>query len=216
MNTSTKIRLSLYLLELEGNNYYVGQTNDLEFRCKQHFSGEGAKWTQLHKPLKFLLNKVIEVENVREAILYENWMTLHYMSKYGWQHVRGGEFLIIEEYQLKEQLKHIFDFDSNHIRYYIKDNRYLLFGATDNWLIYVLELENGKYYIGSTKRLGKALGKHFNGLNVNWTRENKPLVVKEFIEIKPDAKYYLDIKREMLDAYILKYGRENVMGGQTS
>lgn len=44
-------RLFLYVLELEGGNFYVGITSDLSRRYEQHMTGSGAVWTSTHKPL---------------------------------------------------------------------------------------------------------------------------------------------------------------------
>ena len=68
--------------------------------------------------------------------------------------------LVLEIYPLKERLEHIYNFAENKIRYYIKDKRRYLFGSSENWLIYVLQLCNGRCYIGSCKQLGKALGEY--------------------------------------------------------
>jgi len=206
------MKISLYLLELQNNKYYVGQTDNVDFRYRDHVNGEGAKWTKIHKPVKIILSKQIEIKSIRESLLYENWMTLHFMEKYEWQNVRGGEFIKIEEYKLKEQLKLIFDTENNKIRYYIK-NQYL-FGSSDYWLIYVLKLENNKYYIGSTKHLGKVLGKHFNGLSINWTKTNKPISVLELIVNKDSNNNYLLLKKSKTKEYSIKYGFKNVLGGQ--
>ena len=43
-----------YVLELEGDNYYVGLTSNLPRRIKEHFSGKGAQWTKIHPPRKVL------------------------------------------------------------------------------------------------------------------------------------------------------------------
>jgi predicted GIY-YIG superfamily endonuclease len=207
-----KEKVYLYLLELENGKYYVGQTDNVTFRFDEHNNGLGAKWTRLNKPVCILKTKEIYVEDIREALLYENWMTLHYMEKFGWENVRGGEIVIIESYKLIEQLKNIFDINSNKIKYYIKSQ--YLFGVVNAWIIYVLELENNKFYIGSTKRLGNSLGKHYNGTSTKWTKVNKPKQVIEVIVVKDSN--YLTIKKELLNDYIKKYGFNNVIGGQNN
>lgn len=40
------IQLKLYLLELADDMYYVGQTDEPDFRFSEHLSGKGAKWTR--------------------------------------------------------------------------------------------------------------------------------------------------------------------------
>lgn len=147
-------------------------------------------------------------------MLYESWMTLKAMERYGWEHVRGGDFLVMENYLLKERIKHIFDFAGNKIKYYVAHNRRYLFGASDDWLIYVLELRNGRYYIGSCKRLGKALDVHFSGSGIAWTRENPVIRVSELITVKQGMSNYLELKKNLLQNYISRYGWTNVLGGQ--
>lgn len=207
------ILLKLYLLELEHDKYYVGQTDDTDFRFSEHLAGKGAKWTRLHKPLHMLLTKNLSVESPAEAMLYENWMTLQNMERFGWENVRGGDFTVVESYRMKERLEHIYDFMENKIRYYVADCKYL-FGSGDDWHVYVLELENNCFYVGSCQRLGKSLGEHFNGKSIAWTRDNRVVKVCELITIKPGAGSYLELKNRLVTDYIRQYGWEKVRGGQ--
>lgn len=206
------IELKLYLLELTGDKYYVGQTDDPEFRFSEHLSGKGAKWTRLHRPLRMLLTRSIIVKSPGEAMLYENWLTLQNMERFGWENVRGGDFLVVESYRLKERLDHIFDTDNNKIKYYIADCHYL-FGSCDDWHVYVLQLENARFYIGSCQRLGKSLGEHFSGKGISWTRDNPVLRVLELVTLKPGEGSYLELKSKLLDDYIKRYGRDFVLSG---
>jgi predicted GIY-YIG superfamily endonuclease len=200
------INVHLYLLQLADSKYYVGQSDRPDVRLIEHRIGQGSKWTRLHPPIAILNTREIVVDSPKEAILYENWMTLHYMEKFGWENVRGGEYLDLENYRLREKLNHIYDTETNKIKYYIPNTPYL-FGPTTYWLIYILELPRSHYYIGSCRRLGKALGKHFVGKNV-------PLKIKDLIVVKPQDGHYLDIKRNLFRQYIQKYGRDKVAGAQ--
>jgi len=205
--------LKLYLLELADNKYYVGQSDDPEFRFSEHLGSRGAKWTRRYKPLRIAKIQTLTVESAKEAMLYENWMTLQAMERYGWENVRGGDFLIVENYLLKERLEYIYDFAENRIKYYVPRNRYL-FGASEDWLIYVLELCNGRFYIGGCKHLGKALGEHFNGRGIAWTKENPVIKVLELITVEAGTGNYLEMKNRLLSYYISRYGWKNVLGGQ--
>ena len=98
-------------------------------------------------------------------MLYENWMTLKMMETFGWENVRGGDFLVNETYKLQPLIAHIYNFEKNKINYYIENCHYL-FGSSGHWHIYVLELADQHYYIGSCKQLGKDLGEHFNGTGI--------------------------------------------------
>ena len=79
----------VYVLELEGGNYYVGWSGDIQTRIASHFLGAGSKWTQLHKP--------ICVQSVRPGCtMLETCMTVALMCKYGWERVRGGSYCNVE------------------------------------------------------------------------------------------------------------------------
>jgi len=205
--------LFLYLLELENDKYYVGQTTDVDFRFKDHKSGKGAKWTKMHRPLCELLRRAITVESAGEAVLLENEMTLRYMEIFGWENVRGGQFVVVEPYWLQERVGYIYNFELNKINYYVPNCKYL-FGSTSDWHVYVLELENGRFYVGSSRHLGKSLGEHFCGKGIAWTRDNKVVKVLELVTIPPGAGSYLHIKAGLQSDYMDRYGRDYVMGGQ--
>lgn len=79
----------IYLLELEDNKYYIGKTNVIENRVIQHFSGDGSKWTKLHKP-----KRVISVLKGND-VFDEEKQTLLAMHKYGITNVRGGSYTTI-------------------------------------------------------------------------------------------------------------------------
>jgi hypothetical protein len=40
-----------YVLELAGGRYYVGISNNVVRRARQHHEGKGAVWTKLHSPV---------------------------------------------------------------------------------------------------------------------------------------------------------------------
>jgi predicted GIY-YIG superfamily endonuclease len=74
--------------------------------------------------------------------------------------------------------------------------------------IYILELENNKYYIGKTTNPNFRLEQHFNNCGSLWTQKYKPIKVLEIIDNCDDYdedKYTLK--------YMQKYGVNNVRGG---
>jgi len=205
--------LKLYLLELADHKYYVGQSDDPEFRFLQHSGKQGALWTRKYKPLRIAKIQAVTIPSVSESMLYENWMTLQAMERYGWENVRGGEFLIVESNLLRMSLEHIYDFEANKIRYYVETLKQYLFGNCANWLIYVLELNNGRFYIGSCKQLGKAVGGHFNGKSLDWTIDNPVMRVTQVIQVTREMGSYKEYKNRLLLEYISRYGWDNVRGG---
>lgn len=206
-----QIKIYLYVLELEKGKYYVGQTNKPTFRYAEHISYCGSKWTKLYKAKKRLVLKEMMVDSHQEAKLYENWLTLIYMEKIGWENVRGGDYCKTEDYMLKEDLDLIFDTETNKIRYFVPQVKYL-FGTSEDYIIYILELENGKFYIGSTQKLGKCLGKHFLGKGINWTKFNRPVKVLEHYTV-PSPGNHIEEKLKRLKEHVAYYGMENVRGG---
>lgn len=82
--------LFIYVLELDGNKYYVGKTTNPDFRLDTHFDVGGSAWTIKYKPIK-LIELIAECDNFDE-----DKYTLKYMEKYGIENVRGGSFCQIK------------------------------------------------------------------------------------------------------------------------
>jgi len=76
----------IYVLPLQDNKYYIGKTNNPQFRIKDHFNSEGSVWTRKYKPLSTL--EIIETEDSFD----EDKITLKYMDSKGVNNVRGGTF----------------------------------------------------------------------------------------------------------------------------
>lgn len=76
----------IYVLELEDGYYYVGITYSLNLRMAQHWTGVGAKWTRLHKPIA--VREVIYPATEED----EDTKTIQLMGRYGYDKVRGGKW----------------------------------------------------------------------------------------------------------------------------
>lgn len=77
---------AIYVLELQNNKYYVGKSERIPERLKQHFKGYGAVWTKKHRPIKVL--DILEEKN----LFTEDNITKEMMLKYGIENVRGGSY----------------------------------------------------------------------------------------------------------------------------
>lgn len=80
----------IYILQLEDNKFYIGKTENPQFRLNNHFNFNGSAWTKKYKPLKVL--KIIPDCNNFDEDRY----TKEYMSKKGINNVRGGTYCKIK------------------------------------------------------------------------------------------------------------------------
>jgi len=80
----------IYIIQLEKGKYYIGKTNNPQFRLESHFNSNGSEWTKIYKPLR-----VIEVKPNCDDY-DEDKITRQYMDKYGINNVRGGSFVSVK------------------------------------------------------------------------------------------------------------------------
>lgn len=77
---------NIYILRLTGGKYYVGKTNDVQKRYREHKAGKGAEWTRRYPP-------VCVQSILRDASPFdEDRYVKEYMSKFGVDSVRGGSY----------------------------------------------------------------------------------------------------------------------------
>ena len=81
---------TIYILELQGGNYYIGKTSNVIQRYQQHLNGNGSAWTTRYAPLSLI--KTIE----NASAFDEDKVTKEYMAKYGMDKVRGGTYVEME------------------------------------------------------------------------------------------------------------------------
>jgi len=99
--------VSIYILKLENNKYYVGRSNNAELRIKKHFSGNGSAWTNKYKPIK-------PIKIINDCDNYdEDKITKQYMSKYGIDNVRGGSYCQIV---LSDDVKQFITNEINNVK----------------------------------------------------------------------------------------------------
>ena len=74
--------------------------------------------------------------------------------------------------------------------------------------VYILKLEDNKYYVGKTKTLKRRLQQHFNGNGSIWTQKYKPI---ELDDVYNNCGEFDEEKYTF--HYMKKYGIDNVRGG---
>ena len=42
----------IYVIQLEEGKYYIGKTNNPQFRLESHFNSNGSEWTKIYKPIR--------------------------------------------------------------------------------------------------------------------------------------------------------------------
>ncbi len=80
----------IYILQLEDKKFYIGKTENPQFRLNSHFNYNGSAWTKKYKPLK-VLELIPDCNNFDE-----DRYTKEYMSKKGINNVRGGTYCKIK------------------------------------------------------------------------------------------------------------------------
>ncbi len=90
MFQQTKKTIYIYVLQLEGNRFYIGKTTNPAFRLDDHWNHRGSAWAQKYSPIKV-------VELIPDCDDYdEDKYTRMYMDRYGIANVRGGSFSTVE------------------------------------------------------------------------------------------------------------------------
>ena len=80
--------------------------------------------------------------------------------------------------------------------------------------LYVLELEDGCWYIGCTRNVEKRYRAHSNGKGAQWTRLHKPLTIRETRETGANSDREAALMEDQLTLeYARQYGTEKVRGG---
>ena len=82
----------IYVIACEHGCIYVGRTHkNPSERLQEHRSGQGAQWTRLHKPLKFLVDPR-PVRSTDDVGLDEDYETKIWIKQKGIPFVRGGSY----------------------------------------------------------------------------------------------------------------------------
>lgn len=101
-----KDAIDLYILRLEGNRYYVGQSKYAKKRISKHFKGRGSAWTKAHPPVEVIRVWNSGLSDWKEVEMEECRITLELMIEHGWRNVRGGFWSTVEPETTYKNLLH--------------------------------------------------------------------------------------------------------------
>lgn len=114
----------------------------------------------------------------------------------------------IKHEKLNEQLQSVLQ-EQGKLDQLVSQNQPIEPKSNSNLILYVLSLENNKFYIGTTERnISIRFQEHVNGRGSEWTNLHKPIGIFEIVE---------NVDRYDEDKYTKKYmdlhGVDNVRGG---
>ena len=81
-------KICIYILKLSNNKYYIGKSNNIFIRYRQHLNGNGSFWTKKYKPL-YIERLIEDCDDYDE----DKYVKI-YMNMYGIDNVRGGKYVI--------------------------------------------------------------------------------------------------------------------------
>lgn len=126
-------RYYTYVLQLQNNKFYVGNTDNIYQRLLDHTtrSVSSAQFVKMHGPV----HRVLEVSrgSSKEDELYK---TLQYMSMFGWENVRGSSYCKLDMHAPPEKLR-------SFARTRDGDLEYLTNAELEDVLVAVCDLRDG-------------------------------------------------------------------------
>lgn len=87
-----------------------------------------------------------------------------------------------------------------------------------HWWLYVLKLEDDKWYVGISTDVDKRYKQHLVGFaSPKWTKDHKPLEVFDRHNLGTTSKERAELyEKRVTRKYIKKYGLDNVRGSDLS
>ena len=203
----------IYILKLEKDKIYIGQTDDLRTTYEEHINGQICDWTKLYKPYR--IERLFDFEMNKE-FSDVNKITEDYMSTYGINNVRGGIYSNIELetnqiFYLENELNQKYILEDNNPEFYFQKYK----DCKDKFKLTV-EINNLKFqYIQSSNILDEINNKKIL-LSLNKTSqfslENS--LVKFSLEEhneKDDFELILQDYKNKLNEYYDKYIEEKCL-----
>ena len=109
----------------------------------------------------------------------------------------GGDFALASKAYSRKQLEYMLEDDSSY------------------WYLYVLECEDGCYYVGTTKSVTSRFQEHQSGKGSNFTKIHKPIrVVEHWCTGETDRQKAYIVESAITIKYALEFGGEVVKGGK--
>jgi len=180
-----------YVLKLENNKWWIGKTKLILSKIEDCKRGKVNKWIKKNPILS-----IKELFNHNDTAS----ITLEYMKKYGWENVQGSSWY--ENQPNKYIPVKIMNYVNEQKNLKPNDNIYV--EDDKKYLVYILRLENDKWWVGKTTNIKRALKNIRNGKGSPWTIINRLIKMEELRE-------NADLKEVTLE-YMRKYGWENVRG----
>ena len=83
------------------------------------------------------------------------------------------------------------------------------------WHLYVLELEDGCFYVGTTKDIKARFNEHKDGEGATFTKLHKPIrIVEHWCTGEVDRRKAYIVESAITIKYAVKFGGEKVKGGK--
>lgn len=89
--------LTIYVIRLESDKYFVGYTRNLKRAFKKHQKGKASSWTRRYKPIEVIETIAVQCETGKQSVPMTNEVVLRYFDKFGVKNVRGGSFVVPED-----------------------------------------------------------------------------------------------------------------------
>jgi restriction endonuclease S subunit/predicted GIY-YIG superfamily endonuclease len=78
----------VYAIRCDNDSIYIGQTQDLQKRWKEHLAGQASDWTSQHKPLLIVHHE--EYSSREEAVAREKWLKTGFGRKWIRREIAAG------------------------------------------------------------------------------------------------------------------------------
>lgn len=198
-----------YILRLENDKYYLGQTSDFKKDLELHERGKHCKWTRLNRPIEvaYCNKEVFEDGRSNSDEIHKQYVRC--LSLYGRDSFKHTSFFLKKQHHyhthpLLQAYAGDIEFDVH------------LSNEEQLYLIFVLELEDDNYHISSSGDLNALLYKLDKGKSSIWCAQHKPVRVIEVTPVIVEKAHnnVVDFLDPVVDRYFNLFGHKKVRGGR--